>query len=323
MNATYDQNFHTPVYNIKAISRLADLPAVTLRAWERRYGLPQPQRGEQGYRLYSEYDLNTVRWLKAQIEKGLTISRAAEFLSSLRQSGNDPVIALPSPVPSVFNAKKIAEKFHQHLLKMDSIRAGELLDKANEEIPAEDVFDNIITPAMKKIGEAWHRGEIPVAVEHHASQLIMQKLHRWTGQAGKVRQNTLIMAACAPNEHHQIGILMLVLLLRQRGWDARFFGTDLAMDGIGYTLNLLQPRLVLLSATMPENAEKISGLFHELEAAPEPKPMVVLGGSGFRNHPLPENLPGVTIDLPVRQAIDRIEEILDTQASGRKSDQRL
>ncbi|HPC05623.1 MAG TPA: MerR family transcriptional regulator [Anaerolineaceae bacterium] len=278
MNATYDQNFHTPVYNIKAISLLADLPAVTLLAWERRYGLLRPQRGEQGYRLYSEYDLYTVRWLKAQIKKGLTISRATEFLSSLRMSGNDPVISQPLTAFVKFNSKKAAQKFYQYLLKMDSLKAGDLLEKAYEETSAEEIFDGIISPALKETGEAWHFGELPVAVEHHASQLIMQKLHRWTGQVGRVRQDALIMAACAPNEHHQIGILMLVLLLRLRGWDARFFGTDLAMDGIGYTFNLLQPRLVLLSATMPDNAENLTGLFKDLEAVPEPKPVIVLGG---------------------------------------------
>ena len=50
-----------PVYNIKAVSRLLGLLPVTLRAWERRYGLPNPIRGDQGYRLYSEHDLCTLR----------------------------------------------------------------------------------------------------------------------------------------------------------------------------------------------------------------------------------------------------------------------
>ena len=56
-------NDQVPVYNIKAVSRLVGLLPVTLRAWERRYGLPAPSRGEQGYRLYSERDLHVLRWL--------------------------------------------------------------------------------------------------------------------------------------------------------------------------------------------------------------------------------------------------------------------
>ena len=81
-----------PVYNIKAVSRLVGLLPVTLRAWERRYGLPLPQRGDQGYRLYSDYDLNTLRWIKIQLETGLSISRVVEYLNELRTSGKDPAV---------------------------------------------------------------------------------------------------------------------------------------------------------------------------------------------------------------------------------------
>ena len=304
------QDIHTPVYNIKAISRLTNLPAVTLRAWERRYGLPQPKRGEQGYRLYSEHDLSTVRWLKTQVENGLAISRAAEHLFSLRRSGNDPVQTMITSPARQTNPGKLAEKLFTFFVEFDSNQADALLDTAYEDLPAEDVLENLITPVMRRIGEGWHKGEIPIAVEHLASQLVMHKLHRWTGLANQTRQGSLIMAACAPHEQHQIGMLMLILLLRQRGWDARFFGTDLAMEGIGYTLSLLQPQMVLLSATLPENAKLVSTIFQDLKSVPEPKPVVVLGGSGFQNLPLPAGMPGVIINLPLIQSVEKIEDLL-------------
>jgi len=80
----------TPTYNVKAAAQLTGISAVTLRAWERRYGMPSPQRGTQGYRLYSEHDLRTLHWLKAQLATGLSISRAASRLTELRSSGRDP-----------------------------------------------------------------------------------------------------------------------------------------------------------------------------------------------------------------------------------------
>jgi DNA-binding transcriptional MerR regulator len=83
----------TPRYNVKAVAKLVGLAPVTLRAWERRYGLPTPQRGEQGYRLYSDYDVQTLRWLKTQTDTGWSISRAAEYLNELRSSGDDPALA--------------------------------------------------------------------------------------------------------------------------------------------------------------------------------------------------------------------------------------
>jgi MerR family transcriptional regulator, light-induced transcriptional regulator len=81
-----------PFYNIKAISQLVGLLPVTLRAWERRYGLPKPIRGVQGYRYYSEYDLKTLLWIKTQLAFGLSISLIIENLKRLRNTGNDPVV---------------------------------------------------------------------------------------------------------------------------------------------------------------------------------------------------------------------------------------
>jgi len=102
------------IYNVKAAAQLTELSPVTLRAWERRYGLPSPKRSSQGYRLYSEYDLRTLRWLKAQLETGLSISRAAGRLGELRAAGHDPAIPAHSSAIETLNAEakqlKIGDK---------------------------------------------------------------------------------------------------------------------------------------------------------------------------------------------------------------------
>ncbi|RLT46130.1 MAG: MerR family transcriptional regulator [Chloroflexi bacterium] len=89
-NSVNQSTAHLPHYNVKAVANLVGIAPVTLRAWERRYGLPTPLRGSQGYRLYSDYDVRTLLWLKARTAEGLSISRAAEQLLHLRSTGADP-----------------------------------------------------------------------------------------------------------------------------------------------------------------------------------------------------------------------------------------
>ncbi len=72
-----------PLYNTKAVVRQTGVPAPTLRAWERRYGILAPRRGENDYRLYSERDMAIVTWLRERVESGLTISQAIALLRSL------------------------------------------------------------------------------------------------------------------------------------------------------------------------------------------------------------------------------------------------
>lgn len=83
-----------PKYTIKIVCAQTGIRAVTLRAWERRYGLLTPRRTEGNYRLYSERDVAVLRWLKGRVDGGLSISRAAAELDEMRRSG-----AWPQPAP--------------------------------------------------------------------------------------------------------------------------------------------------------------------------------------------------------------------------------
>ncbi|MEE9508178.1 MAG: MerR family transcriptional regulator, partial [Anaerolineales bacterium] len=87
-------NSDTPTYNLRAVVQETGLKADTLRAWERRYGLPVPKRSEGGHRLYSRRDIEILKWLVARIAEGLSISRAVELWRNLQAEGEDPVADL-------------------------------------------------------------------------------------------------------------------------------------------------------------------------------------------------------------------------------------
>ena len=74
-----------PLYNIKAVVQSTSISPSTLRAWERRYNMCKPQRSESGYRLYSDRDVAVIRWLKAQVDAGMSISQAVAWLQSLTE----------------------------------------------------------------------------------------------------------------------------------------------------------------------------------------------------------------------------------------------
>ena len=61
----------TPAFNLKVVLKETGLAADTLRAWERRYGMPMPQRTPGGHRLYSERDIEVIKWLMARQSEGL------------------------------------------------------------------------------------------------------------------------------------------------------------------------------------------------------------------------------------------------------------
>jgi MerR family transcriptional regulator, light-induced transcriptional regulator len=303
-----------PVYNIKAVARLVGLLPVTLRAWERRYGLPVPQRGIQGYRLYSEHDLRTLRWLKSQIDSGFSISRAIDYLQELRSHGSDPTlipINIPLAVePAPASISLLFKELHNQLVTFRETEAKEILRRAFALYTIDQVLTEIIQPTMVDIGESWHRGEIPIAVEHYATQFCMQQLMSMLSASAPTTRPGSIIAACAPGEMHQIGVLMLIVMLRWRGWDVKYLGPNLSLDRLEEALSPLHPRMLLFTATRRESAQELLALPEILKKFPEPQPLIVFGGKAFTDTHLPDNVPAIYLNALPTEMVSTIEELL-------------
>ncbi len=82
------------VYNLKAVLKETGIKPDVLRAWERRYGLPMPQRSPGGHRLYSEHDIGVIKWLLSRQEEGLSISHAVEMWNEKLVNGVNPLLVL-------------------------------------------------------------------------------------------------------------------------------------------------------------------------------------------------------------------------------------
>src|SRR3989337_1543008 len=82
----------TPIFNMNAMLQETGLTADVLRVWEKRYQLPKPVRSAGGHRLYSQYDIELVKWLRMRQMEGLNISRAVELWRGMTADGQDPLV---------------------------------------------------------------------------------------------------------------------------------------------------------------------------------------------------------------------------------------
>jgi DNA-binding transcriptional MerR regulator len=154
----------TPVYNLKAVVRETGLKPDTLRAWERRYGLPAPDRSGGGHRLYSERDIQILKWLVARQQAGLSISRAAELWHRLSEHGQDPAqlpeyaasgIAPRAPVLMAGQAlEELRSAWLEACLAFDEPRAEAAVGQALAQYPAESICLGLFLPALARSGSA-------------------------------------------------------------------------------------------------------------------------------------------------------------------------
>ena len=108
-----DDNQHSdqvPIYNLKVVVQETGLKPDTLRVWERRYGLPQPHRTPGGHRLYSQQDIDTLKWLVARQKEGMSISKAVQLWLNLEAEGKNPLLDL-SASPSKPETGFLAHRF--------------------------------------------------------------------------------------------------------------------------------------------------------------------------------------------------------------------
>jgi len=76
-----------PIYSIGAVANMLDVPAATLRAWEERYGVVVPERGEGTHRLYTRDQVEQLRFVKGRIDGGLSAADAHRLLQDDLSAG--------------------------------------------------------------------------------------------------------------------------------------------------------------------------------------------------------------------------------------------
>jgi len=89
-----------------------------------------------------------------------------------------------------------------------------------------------LIPVLVEIGDRWERGDIGVAVEHFASQLIQGKIQAIYHSLPLHSGGPKILVGCAPDELHEIGSLMFATLLRDAGYRVEYLGPDIPLDDL-------------------------------------------------------------------------------------------
>ena len=309
----FDHYSTEPVFNVKAIAHQTGVAAATLRAWERRYGVPSPPRTDSGYRLYSAKDVAMIRWLKGQVDNGMSISQAVQLLNSVAtHSANGHGTDQPFAQVAPSSYQRLHDDIVSAAVEFDEEHIESALSEAFSLFSVEDVCLNVVQPVLQSLGKLWHSGEITVSVEHFASNLMRRKLLTLMTSSPAPTRNARIVAACAPGEYHELGILMLSLFLRRRGYNVVYLGQNIAATRLQEMLAKTQPDLLLLSASGLPSAANLLDVCQDLRRADGHAGLTIaFGGRVFNRLPaLEKHVFGLYIGEDAIQAMNRIVEVI-------------
>ena len=312
-----------PAFNLKVVLQETNIAADTLRAWERRYGLPMPQRTSGGHRLYSQYDIETIKWLLARQSEGLSISRAVDLWNDHNASGVDPLAGLtPSTLtstqatPAIYispdtNLDSLRAQWIAACMQFSESNSEQILNQAFSMFPVESVCMEILQKGMVEIGNLWYENGASVQQEHFASGLAMRRLDALLSASPAPTRNQTILVGCPPNEWHTFTPLLLALLLRRRGLNVIYLGANVPAEQFEETVKSVNAKLIILVAQTLITASSLQ--FTALALANLRTP-VGYGGRIFNLQPnLANYIPGYYLGNSLASALDTVEKLLQAK----------
>ncbi|MCB0185216.1 MAG: cobalamin-dependent protein, partial [Caldilineaceae bacterium] len=299
----------------------------TLRAWERRYGLPAPQRTESGHRLYSQNDVDLLKWLMARQNDGMSISRAVELWRRLEAESRDPLQALPMTQGSTATTQSVAigsmtassgsytpddaisrlrDEWITCCLHFDEQCADRIVTQSFALFPVETVCKEVLQKGLAVIGEQWYLGDITVQQEHFASALALRRIEALLTATPPPTRPGRILIGCPPDEVHTFAPLILTLLLRRRGWNVIFLGANVPIQDFIFTVQTTRPQFVILTAQLLYTAAGVREMGELIRAINVP---MGYGGLIFAQLPeLHQHIAGHYLGDTFESAIEQAEK---------------
>lgn len=271
---------------IQTVAELSGVPAATLRAWERRYGVPRPERTAAAYRLYGADDVALVRRMKALCDAGVSAAEAARtVLAEDARAALADAPAAPAPPADLAAApptpfSRLAERLLDGAMRWDAQAIDTELLRLAATLDAQSLYGEVVEPVLAEVGRRWASGHLSVGQEHLLSErieLLLRALLRATDR----REGPLVVAGCVAGEQHVLGLLGAALGFTGHGARVTLLGADTPPSAVEDAVRGLRPALVALSCAVAHASPQ--ELFWAYGKAVGGTPWVV-GGPGAALH---------------------------------------
>lgn len=305
----------TPRYNLMVVLKETGLKADVLRIWERRYKLPHPMRTAGRHRIYSDYDIATIKWLKSRQAEGLSISRAVQLWKDLMAAGRDPLkdVADLKPFPSLvppsgMNIEILRQQWLEGCLAFDAVKAEEALNQAFALYPVEKACSAILQQGLNIIGEQWYLGRVSVQQEHFASELAIRRMEALINATPQPTRSQTVLVGCPLGEMHTFPALLLSLYLQRTGLKVVYLGADLPIEQMDVAVESIHPSLVILPAQQLTTAASLAVATRALLKRGFP---LAYGGLIFNRIPkLRGRIPATFLGESLEEAADKVEQLI-------------
>ena len=287
-------------YSIKDLEKISGIKAHTIRMWERRYGLIEPQRTETNIRFYSDCDLKRLLNVSILNHNGIKISHIAGLTDAEIKSR-----VLDLSIDGRSSSVQI-ESLMVAMLELDETKFMNGLSSSIIKLGFEVSVETVLFPFLERIGVLWQAGTINPAQEHFISNLIRQKLFVAIDNEmqSPVQNGPRIIMFLSEHEQHEIGLLFYNLLARKEGMNVVYLGAGVPLEDLSLVHRLRPADVFMTSFITAMDKQEMEDLLREYHKRFPEIPFYL---SGLQMELLQPELPeGFTVVNKVRVFKERL-----------------
>ena len=215
-----------------------------------------------------------------KVGRGYAVSEAdVAALAAQRRLGTEPA----RPI-RVRNWAAQSQALHAAIASGEETAARHQVERLAAGVPVIDLCEQVIAPALRRVGDDWAAGRISIAQEHRASAICERLLAAHARQPAGRPHGTAVVAT-PPGERHSLPALMAVACLREDRWLVHHLAADLPVEEVTRLADQVSAGLVVLSSAMTQTARQAQQAAETITAT-RPHLNVLAGRPGDHLHDL-------------------------------------
>ncbi|MGY2373861.1 MerR family transcriptional regulator [Pseudomonas sp. SDO524_S393] len=237
------------LFPIREVARLTGVNPVTLRAWERRYGLIQPTRTESGHRLYSSADIDTVHRILDWIERGVAVSKVGKILARDGLAGDAGAL---SQLSSEQEWNPWQAQVRAAISAFDDRQLDRLYTRIFSAYPTPVVFQDVLMPLWRQLLR--HQGHFGQASEWLFFDSFLRARIAQRLQIACASPAPRVLLAAIAGECRELELMVAGVLLATDGLAVKVIGVGQPFDELTLICEKTRPEaLVLFSNRAPSS----------------------------------------------------------------------
>lgn len=306
MTNTALDSIAAPLYPIREVSRLTGVNSVTLRAWERRYGLIRPQRTPKGHRLYGRDDIERVERILQWLNRGVPVSQVRELIEQPE--------TVETPAPQMGDWASQRQHLIQAVESLDTGRLEVLFNQSLSLYPVSLCIAELWQPVVSHLEERWG-GQFGATLQRRVLESFLRtRIGTRIYHTNQVSNAGEILVARLPDDSSGFWAMLMALAVSAAGYRVQLIDGDMPLGEFPLATERLGIKALLLASSHAERSDVIRRQLPRLAEQSE-VPVCLVGPVARIRAADFENTPVSILGEDMGQALSRMRSVIDAAAN--------